>query len=58
MVQSSANDLRRKLQELADLLLSIEKNPGFENDADFEEKLQEVMKNVDDLLNDAKNAQG
>ncbi|GAB6031450.1 Laminin B (Domain IV) [Chamberlinius hualienensis] len=58
LVQDSADLMRQKLKDLEELLNLIEQSPGFENDADFEDKLREVQRRVDDLLRDAKNAQG
>lgn len=58
LVQEAVNDHRGKLQELSELLESIDKNPQLVNDLDFEKKLREVMGRVDDLLRDALQAGG
>ncbi|KAG1663944.1 Laminin subunit gamma-1 [Nymphon striatum] len=58
LVQDAVNVHRAKINELSELLESINKNPSIIDDKDFEMKLQEVMTSVDTLLEDAKQARG
>ncbi|XP_013774278.1 laminin subunit gamma-1-like [Limulus polyphemus] len=58
LVQDAVNEHRAKLDELAKLLDEIRENPQVINDLDFEKKLEEVAKRVDDLLDDARRASG
>lgn len=58
LVQKEVNIHRGKLGNLRRLLDDIEKNPQLVDDLDFNKKLQDVLKRVNDLLRDAENAGG
>ncbi|XP_013780127.1 laminin subunit gamma-1-like isoform X1 [Limulus polyphemus] len=58
LVQDAVNEHRDKLDELARLLDEIRENPQVVDDVDFEKKLEEVMRRVDELLDDARRASG
>jgi len=57
-VQSAANDHRAKLQELERVLSNIASNPTVISDQDFEKKLKDVQRFVEELWNDAKQGAG
>ncbi|UYV66195.1 LAMC3 [Cordylochernes scorpioides] len=58
LVQDAVNLHRAKLRDLAHLLRTIKENPRTVDDKEFEVKLEEIMRKVDELLKDAKDAQG
>lgn len=58
LVQDAADDLRKKLADLEDLLMEIEKNPSTVSDPNFDKQLEEVMYRVEQLLREANAAQG
>ncbi|UYV66194.1 K02A2.6-like [Cordylochernes scorpioides] len=58
LVQDAVNLHRAKLRDLAHLLRTIKENPRTVDDKEFEVKLEEIMRKVDKLLEDAKDAQG
>ncbi|UYV66192.1 LAMC3 [Cordylochernes scorpioides] len=57
LVQDAVNLHRAKLRDLAHLLRTIKENPRTVDDKEFEVKLEEIMRKVDELLEDAKDAQ-
>ncbi|XP_059472124.1 laminin subunit gamma-1 isoform X2 [Neocloeon triangulifer] len=58
LVQDAVNDHRSKLDKLLELLANITDTPTVIDDVDFERKLTEVQKSVDQLWNDAKKGAG
>lgn len=58
MVRDAANDHRKKLNELNNVLKEIEWNPTVIDDVEFESKLKAVQEKIDILAVDAKSGSG
>jgi coxsackievirus/adenovirus receptor len=58
LVQDAADELRKKLANLENLLTEIERNPSTVSDPNFDKQLDEVVVRVETLLRDANRAQG
>lgn len=58
MVRDAANDHRRKLAALKNLLQEIASNPTVINDVEFESKLKMVEEKINILAEDAKTGSG
>lgn len=58
LVQDAANDHRKKLSELNNILREIASKPTVIDDAEFESKLRAVQEKIDILTEDAKSGAG
>lgn len=58
LVQSAANQHRVKLKELEKVLSDIASNPTVISDQDFENKLKEVERIMEQLWNEARHGAG
>lgn len=50
LIQDAVNDIRQRLLDLANTLKNINENPNVADDVDFTNRLNQLKKEIDDLL--------